>query len=379
MRSDSYRYGRTSMYEDRVDAFEVLRPGLLTTLQDLGRVGYQRYGVPTSGAMDRTALRAANLLLDNEEDLAGLEATGEGPTLRTLTDLTVAIVGADMQPLLDGQPIECGTAIAIRSGHTLELRQARRGLRAYLAVAGGIDVAVILGSRSTCLPAAFGGLQGRAVREGDRLSIGPVRRQQVVTRGRRLPSRWLESTGGILTVRVVLGPQADRFTSEGIHTFVSEPYRVTPQMDRVGIRLHGPPIGHRSGADIISDSTPLGAIQVPPDGQPTVLLADRQTTGGYTKIAVIVQEDIFRLGQVMPGQIVRFRPISVSEARAALRAYEEKFDALRRAWQSVPADRSSYRLRLGAGSYRIGVEGGEGTYQATLERVEEKSDDAEQP
>lgn len=366
------------MTEGRVDAFEVVRPGLLTTVQDLGRVGYQKYGVPTSGAMDRTALRVANLLLDNEEGLAGLEATAEGPTLRALLELVVAIVGADMQPLVDGRPVECGTAIGIRSGQTLELRRARRGLRAYLAIAGGIDVPVMLGSRSTCLPAAFGGVQGRALREGDRLSIGPVGRQPMVLSGRRLPSGWVEPISEVLTVRVVLGPQEDRFIPEGIRTFLSGSYRLTPQMDRMGVRLQGPPIAHRSGADIISDSTPLGAVQVPSDGQPMILLADRQTTGGYTKIAVIVQEDIFRLGQATSGQVVRFRQISAFEACAALRAYEGRFDTLRRAWQSRLGEQGSYGLSLGARSYRVNVKGGRGTYRVSLEEAERKSEDAEE-
>jgi biotin-dependent carboxylase-like uncharacterized protein len=362
-----------------VDAFEVVKPGLLTTVQDLGRVGYQKYGVPTSGAMDRTAFRAANLLLDNEEELAGLEATAAGPTLRALADLTVVIVGADMQPLVDGKPVECGTAIDIRSGQTLELQRAQRGLRAYLAIAGGIDVPVMLGSRSTCLPAAFGGVQGRALREGDRLSINPVGRPPMALSGRRLPAEWVEPIGEVLTARVVLGPQEDRFTPEGIDTFLSGSYRLTPQMDRMGARLQGPPIAHRCDADIISDSTPMGAVQVPPDGQPMILLADRQTTGGYAKIAVVVQEDIFQLGQATPGQAIRFRRISVSEACAALRVYEERFDALRRAWHSLPGRRGSYRLRLGATSYRVGVEGESGSYRVSLEGVERESDDAEKP
>jgi len=361
-----------------VDAFEVVRPGLLTTVQDLGRIGYQKYGVPTSGTMDRTALRAANLLLDNEEGLAGLEATAEGPTLRALLDLVVAIVGADMQPLVDGRPVECGTAICIRSGQILELQRARRGLRAYLAIAGGIDVPVMLGSRSTCIPAAFGGVQGRALCQGDRLPIGLAGRQPMALSGRRLPSGWVEPIGEVLTVRVVLGPQGNQFTPEGIRTFLSGAYRLTPQMDRMGARLQGPPIAHRSGADIISDSTPLGAVQVPPDGQPMILLADRQTTGGYTKIAVVVQEDIFRLGQATPGQVIRFRQISVSEACDALRAYEGRFDALRRAWQSLLGERGSYSLSLGARSYQVGVEGGRGTYRVSLKGAERKSEDAEE-
>ena len=362
-----------------MDAFEVVRPGLLTTVQDLGRVGYQKYGVPTSGAMDRTALRAANLLLDNEEGLAGLEATAEGPTLRALVDLVVAIVGADMKPLVDGKPVECGTAIGIRSGQILELQRTRRGLRAYLAIAGGIDVPVLLGSRSTCLPAAFGGIQGRALREGDLLSVGCAGRQPMALSGRRLPSGWVEPISKGLTVRVILGPQEDRFTHEGVRTFLSEPYRLMPEMDRMGARLQGPPIAHRSGADIISDSTPLGAVQVPPDGQPMILLADRQTTGGYAKIAVVVQEDIFRLSQITPGQAIRFRQISAPEACATLRAYEERFDALRQAWQSLPGTRDSYRLSLGARSYRVDVEGGRGTYRVSLEGAGRKPEDAEEP
>lgn len=366
------------MQEDNVEAFEVVRPGLLTTVQDLGRIGYQKYGVPTSGAMDQTALRAANLLLDNEEGLAGLEATTEGPMLRALLELVVAIVGADMQPLVDGKPVECGTAIGIRSGQILELQRARRGLRTYLAIAGGIDVPVMLGSRSTCIPAAFGGVQGRALCQGDRLPIGLVGRQPMALSGRRLPSGWLEPISEVLTVRVVLGPQEDRFTPEGIRTFLSGSYRLTPQMDRMGARLQGPPIAHRSGADIISDSTPLGAVQVPPDGQPMILLADRQTTGGYTKIAVVVQEDIFRLGQATPGQVIRFRQISAPEACAALRAYEGRFDALWQGWQSLLGERGSYRLSLGARSYRVGVEGGRETYRVSLEGVGRKSEDAEE-
>lgn len=358
-----------------MEAFEVVKPGLLTTIQDLGRIGYQKYGVPNSGAMDRTALRAANVLLDNEEGCAGIEATAEGPTLRALIDLVVAIVGADMQARVDGQPIECGTVVGIRSGQILELQRARKGLRAYLAVVGGVDVPVVLGSRSTCLPAVFGGVQGRALREGDRLSIGLAGRSPMALCGRRLPLGWIEPIGEVMTVRVVLGPQEDRFTPEGIRAFFSESYCVTPQMDRMGVRLQGPAITHRSGADIISDSTPLGAVQVPSDGRPMIVLADRQTTGGYAKIAVVVQEDVCRLSQIVPGQAVRFRRVSVSEAHAALRTYERKFDALRRAWQSVPGERSAYRLRLGAGSYRVGVEEVQGAYRVHLEGVERKSGD----
>ncbi len=360
-----------------MEALEVVRPGLLTTVQDLGRIGYQKYGVPTSGAMDQTAFRAANLLVENEEGAAALEATGEGPSLRALTDLVVAIVGADIEALLDGRPVEPGVAMSVRSGQLLELGHARGGLRAYVAIAGGIDVPLMLGSRSTCLPAAFGGFHGRPLCEGDRLPVGSAGTRPLAMTRRRLPPGWGVATGEVLTLRVILGPQEDRFTPDGMHTFLTGTYRLTPEMDRMGVRLQGPPIAHRSGADIISESIPLGAVQVPADGQPIILLADRQTTGGYTKIAVVLREDAYRLGQAGPGQVIRFCQISVHEAHAAWRAYESKFQALRRAWQ-IWGDRRSYTLGLAGRAYHVAVEEGEGTYRVSLEeQVEGKSEEGE--
>ncbi len=349
-----------------MEALEVVRPGLLATVQDLGRFGYQKFGVPTSGAVDQAAFRAANLLVDNEEGAAALEATGEGPVLRACADLAVAIVGADMEPLVDGRPVESDAAIDIRIGQLLELRRARRGLRAYLAVAGGIDVPPMLGSRSTCLPAAFGGYHGRPLRRGDLLAVGSAGTRRLAVAGRSLPPGWWSGVGDVLTLRVILGPQDDQFTGEGIRALLTGTYRVMPEMDRMGVRLQGPPIAHRAGADIISDSTPLGAVQVPADGQPIILLADRQTTGGYTKIAVVIREDTYRLAQATPGQAIRFRRISMPEARVALRIYEGKFQALRRAWQRW-GDRQSFILTLGSRTYRIGVEERKGRYRVSLE------------
>ncbi len=349
--------------------FEVVRAGLLSTVQDLGRIGYQRYGVPTAGAMDQRALRVANLLVGNDDGAAGLELTGEGPTLRALSDLVVAIVGADMGPQVDGRPIGPGVAVAVRGGQLVELSRARRGLRAYLAVAGGIDVPLMLGSRSTCLPAAFGGFHGRALRPGDLLAVGPTRTRLTAIQGRRIPRGWWRQLGEVLTLRVILGPQDDRFTLDGVHTFLNGEYRLTPEIDRMGVRLQGPAIAHQSGADIISDSIPWGAVQVPADGQPIILLADRQTTGGYTKIAVVLKEDTFRLAQATPGQVVRFRQVSLEEAHASLRAYESQLQALQQAWRSV-GERRRYLLKLGGRSYRVTVENGEGTYRVGLEREE---------
>ena len=356
-----------------MDGLEVLKPGLLTTVQDLGRIGYQKYGVPSSGAMDQTALRVANLLVGNAEGAAGIEATGEGPALRALADSVVAIVGADMEPLIDGRPVEWGVPTVLRSGQVLELGPARRGLRTYLAVAGGIDVPLMLESRSTCLPAAFGGFHGRALRRRDLLAVGAAGRSLPI-KGRRLPQGWIGPLGETLAVRVTLGPQDDRFTPEGIHTFLTETYRLTPEIDRMGMRLQGPPIHHGSGADTISDSIPLGAIQVPADGQPIILLADRQTTGGYAKIAVVLREDVDRLAQATPGQVVRFRQVSLEDAQASLMKYEAKFQALQQAWQRE-GTHAPYILRLKGRSYRAGVEGGEGMYRITVEEQAEGKPD----
>ena len=174
-------------------------------------------------------------------------------------------------------------------------------------------------------------------------------------------------------------PQDDRFTPEGIRTFFTGTYRLMPEMDRMGLRLQGPPIGHRSGAGILSDSIPLGAIQVPADGQPIVLLADRQTTGGYAKIGVVLREDVSRLAQATPGQTVRFRQVSMEEAQTSLRQYEARFQALHRAWQHG-AERSHYTLQLGHRSYRVGVENAEGTYRVNVqEQARPTCDGVERP
>ncbi len=347
------------------NSVEVVSPGLLTTVQDLGRLGFQRYGVPASGAMDQVALRAANLLVDNEEGAAGLEATGEGPVLRARADLVVAVVGADMQPHLDGSPIESGAAVLVKNGQLIEFGRARRGLRAYVAVAGGIDVPVVLGSRSTCLPAVFGGFQGRALRQGDLLPVGASKARTARPDGRRLSPRWSGRLPDAITLRVVLGPQDDLFTSEGVQTFLNGAYRLMPEMDRMGARLRGPAIAHRTSADIISDSIPLGAVQIPADGQPIILLADRQTTGGYAKIAVVVSEDVFRLAQATAGQVIRFCQVSLKDAHASVRAYEAKLLALKRGWQSQGA-MTGYALRVAGKAFYVAVQELGGRYRVGL-------------
>jgi len=294
---------------------EVLDGGLLTTVQDLGRRGYERYGVPVAGAMDPFALQAANALVGNPLGEAGLEITVLGPRLRAAAGCLMALAGADLDARVDGRPVPPWQALWLPAGATLNFAGRRSGCRAYLAVAGGFDLPAVLGSRSTYLRGGFGGLEGRAVRAGDRLALRAPERGYAALAGRPRPPLALPAYGDEVTVRVVLGPQADRFTAEGVETFLGAVYEVGQASDRMGYRLRGPSIAHLAGADVISDGIALGAVQVPGDGQPIVMMADRQTTGGYTKIATVIGADIPLLAQCLPGAgRVRFAAITPAEA-----------------------------------------------------------------
>jgi KipI family sensor histidine kinase inhibitor len=310
------------------DLIEVLRPGLLTTVQDRGRIGYQKFGVPVSGAVDEIALRVGNILVGNPQGAAALEITALGPQLRFLGDAVAALTGAEVDADLDGKPVPWYQSFLVRAGQVLDVRTCTRGLRAYLAVAGGVDVPILLGSRSTCLVASFGGFHGRALAVGDILRVGAPSGPLTSLRGREIPGEWRPHHGSPPTVRVVLGPQDDAFSEEGRRTFLDSVYRVTPHADRMGCRLDGPVIAHRSSADIISDWIPLGGVQVPGDGKPIILLADRQTTGGYPKIATAIGPDIPLVAQSRPGDALRFRAVSVTEAQAIAREVEAALGAL---------------------------------------------------
>jgi KipI family sensor histidine kinase inhibitor len=350
------------------DAIEVLRPGILTTVQDRGRFGYQKFGVPVSGGMDEIALRVANALVGNTQGAAGLEITAMGPQLRFPADTVVALTGAEVDAALDGRPVPWYTSFRIRAGQVLDVRNCLRGLRAYLAVAGGIDVPVLLGSRSTCLVAGFGGLHGRALVAGDVLPVeNPaallsdlVDREVPLARRPRHPSS--------VRLRVVLGPQDDAFTDEGRHTFLESVYRVTPEADRMGYRLDGPRVAHSGAPDIISDWIPLGAVQVPGNGRPIILLADRQTTGGYAKIATVIRPDLSLVAQLRPGDAVSFQAVSMGEARAIVREVEAGLRALL-AHLARP-DTWAYAARLGdvpAGISPSVLELAPGAFQAMVE------------
>jgi biotin-dependent carboxylase-like uncharacterized protein len=290
--------------------------GPQTTVQDLGRPGQLRSGIPPSGPVDRVSFVAANRLVGNPDGAAGLECTLVGPRLEIAGAGVMAVTGADMAVTVNGREAPTWATIPIAPGDVVRVGPARRGVRGYVAFAGGIDVPLALGSRSTYLRGRLGGIHGRALRKGDHLAIFPA----AASPARRVEP--LISLEPEPRLRVVLGPQAHCFTREGIAALLEHAWEMLPQSDRMGARLRGPGIAHRAGHDIVSDGIALGSIQVPGDGQPIALLVDRQTTGGYTKVATICSFDIGRLGQVRPGERVRFTAVDVGEAHALLREAE---------------------------------------------------------
>ena len=302
---------------------KILDPGPQTTVQDLGRTGQMRYGIPPSGPVDRSAFLLANRLVGNPDTAAALECTLLGPRFEMTAAGAIAVTGADMPATVNGRDAAGWTTIALKPGDVVKFGAARTGVRAYIGIAGGIDVPLVLGSRSTYLRGRVGGLEGRALRKGDELAVfacGPVTM-------RRVARHAIPDYTGKPTVRAILGPQDDRFTAAGIRALFDGRYEVLPQSDRMGSRLRGPRIEHARGHDIISDGIALGSIQVPGDGQPIVLLVDRQSTGGYTKMATICSSDIWRVGQARPGQSIRFQQIDVEEAHRLLRESDTALEA----------------------------------------------------
>ncbi len=288
---------------------EVIEAGFLTTVQDAGRYGWLRYGVPPSGPLDAAALQAANTLVGNPPGAAGLEITWTGPVLRMERDALVAVCGADFELWAGRLAVPTWYSIVLRAGSVLRFGTRRSGARAYLAVNGGIATSPYLGSQATYLPGGFGGLEGRALRSGDRLPLNPGTCDPFAGAGKPWPISQRPLYSRHPTLRIVPGPQAEAFTQEGMATFLSSGYTLSPSSDRMGARLHGPRIGHAGAAGIISDGVIAGCVQVPPDGQPIVMLADHQTTGGYPKIATVLKADVPLLAQLMPGDEVRFEAI----------------------------------------------------------------------
>lgn len=289
--------------------------GPMTGLQDGGRDGWQRYGVARSGAMDRLALAAANALVGNAASVAAIEFVLFGGEFKLESDLArLAIAGASSDVRLDGTPIRLMTTFTIRHGQTLTIGALRKGVYAYLAVAGGFLVEPQLGSLSLHARAGIGGLDGRPLRSGDRLSL--CRNEVETADDRELDPISLEPDAPI---RVVLGPQDDYFTPAGIDTFLSATYRVSSEADRMGYRLTGDRIEHALGYNIVSDGIVDGSVQVPGGGEPIVMMADRQTTGGYPKIATVISADFRVIAQRRPGASIRFQAVEIAEAQRLAR------------------------------------------------------------
>ncbi len=304
----------------------VIKPGMLTTVQDAGRVGSQSFGFNVSGVMDRRSYRLANFLVGNYTDEAVLEMTMLGGSFVFLESNYIAVTGADMGAALEGVPIPMYETVFVRAGDTLSFSNAKTGMYTYLAAAGGFDVPQVLGSRSTNLKCKIGGFEGRKLRSGD---IVPFR-QPLDTLGElrkhRLPPE--DFSGNHADIRVILGPQDDYFTEKGIQTFLSAPYRITENADRMGYKLAGNPIEYKDSVDIISDGIVFGSIQIPPAGVPIVMLADRQTTGGYAKIATVITVDLPLLVQRKPGDTVYFHKIEAKEAERLYKKEQKQFETL---------------------------------------------------
>ena len=294
----------------------VLNPGLLTTVQDFGRTGYQQFGVSVSGVMDPRATSIANILVGNDEGEAVLECTMLGPQLRFDAANCIAITGGDLGPTLDGQPIPNYSAVSVEAGQILRFTGPKTGCRAFIAFAGGLDIPLVMGSRSTYMKAKIGGVEGRKLAKDDVIGFRAPKTQLRNMKDRNLYPEFVPRD--VYTMRVVLGPQDDAFTDAGIKTFLSEIYTVTPEFDRMGCRLEGPVVEHKDSGDIISDGIAFGAIQIPSAGKPILMLADRQTTGGYTKIANVITADFRILGQLKAGDKVRFEKVSIAHAQDAL-------------------------------------------------------------
>ena len=305
--------------------------GLFTTVQDYGRMGFQSQGFHVCGVMDRHSYWVANLLVDNGDREAVLEFTVCGPTLYFTSDTVICITGGDFDPKVNGDPVPMYQAVEVHKGDELEMGFCKSGTWGYIAFAGGLDVPMVMGSRSTDLKCGFGGLEGRKIKDGDEINFLSTVKTLPNLKDRKLES--VDYSEEVVELRVTMGPQDDYFTEEGIRTFLNSEYTVSNACDRMGYRLEGPVIEHNEkGADIVSDGIAKGGIQVPKNGQPIVLLSDRQTVGGYTKIGTLISVDQAKLVQRKFPQKVRFTAVSVEEAqritnmeRERMRLINERF------------------------------------------------------
>jgi len=313
---------------------KIMLPGALTAVQDLGRYGHGRYGVAPSGALDTLALRIANLLVGNREDQAGLEVMLLGPRMRALTDIVAAVTGGNLAPCRNGQPVAMWQSFVLQKDDILSFKSPVSGFRAYIAVGGGIGVPAVMGSKSTNLPSGFGGYHGRPLKKDDIL-LSESTREDLNPAGRSFDPARIPVYTNKWTLRVIWGPQDDHFSDQAREDFLNAAYKMSPESDRTGIRLQGPQIQCRSDveASIISEGVIAGAIQIPGDGQPIIILGET-VTGGYRKIATVIAADLPLLGQVKPGDEVRFAAVGPEAAYRALQGVEDLIGTFKRSLTS---------------------------------------------
>ena len=310
----------------------ILKGGMMTTVQDLGRYGYQSQGFSVAGVMDVRSFKIANLLLDNPENEAVLEITLIGPTLEFTSATIIAITGGDFQPTINGEPAPMYTALYMNKGDVLKFGSARTGSRGYIAFSSYLDIPVVMGSRCTNLKSGLGGFKGRKLEADDYIGFRIKRRYLPFFLSRKLDMDEFDQTEA--TLRVVMGPQDGMFSKQGIQTFLGSEYTVTNEFDRMGCRIEREPIEHVGDGNINTDGISVGSIQVPTNGKPIIMLSDRQSTGGYAKIGTVISVDLAKIAQAQPGQKVRFVNVSLDLAQdlyirelESIKALDEKLNA----------------------------------------------------
>jgi biotin-dependent carboxylase-like uncharacterized protein len=311
----------------KMSIIKIKNPGPLTTVQDKGRYGYQKYGMPVAGVMDAFSYKMANLLVGNEENEAVLEFTFQGPKIEFKENSIIAITGADAQPCINDRQVSMWESLYVEKGSTLSFSGLKSGFRGYISFKSGIKVPEVMGSKSTYLRGGLGGFAGRKLEKGDSIEIcSSVEKGSF--KERYLPQEYVPVYSDD-QIRVILGPQEECFTEKGLNTFLSETFQITSQADRMGYRLEGATIEHETSADILSDGIAPGSIQVPGHGKPIVMLADRQTTGGYTKIATVITVDINKIVQMKPGSSVDFAVTSQKKAEQLLKKQKSIYNKIK--------------------------------------------------
>jgi biotin-dependent carboxylase-like uncharacterized protein len=316
---------------ERLKILQILSAGILTTVQDTGRYGFGRYGVAPSGALDSFSLRIANLLVGNREDEACLETMLMGPVIKALSDVVVAVTGGNLQPRYNGRSMEMWRSHVLKKDDTLSFGTPASGFRGYIAVGGGLDVPSVMGSKSTNLPSGFGGYEGRPLKKDDIISsTSPP--GEFGNGDCAISPEWIPYYPDKWKIRVIWGPQENDFTEKSRKMFLDSEYSMSPDSDRTGIRLQGPSIPRKPDIEesIISEGVISGCIQIPGDGKPIIILGET-VTGGYRKIATVVSADLPLLGQIKPGDKIRFSAVTPVEAHSALRQIEDRINGFKAA------------------------------------------------